>query len=255
MRIISWNVWDLPIFAPLCSARMQSIGRYLAGLKPDIICLQEAWDPKNHLVIHKFLGDTYYRSVHSPFGGLVTYSRFPIACLRFKPFGPMFHWSLGEHLGRKGVMEVVVKTGQGLLRVLNTHLYHPQTRHGLRIRLAQLKSLMQQAVCSSYPAILAGDFNQHGLLGESDIESLLTRHKFTHPSSDYDELPTYRVENPLVSGHWTNRQTRNSKRYDYILVRGLDRHKLEVHWYAPDYLAQTLSDHDPLLLVLEPALG
>jgi endonuclease/exonuclease/phosphatase family metal-dependent hydrolase len=150
----------------------------------------------------------------------------------------------------RGVLETVLQTLKGPLRILNVHLHMPGWFQDQKVRLGQLKQTFQ-AVNWSDPlaTILAGDFNEHNILENTEFEKLFTKEKFSHPLDNELSLsPTYRTENKFVQ-EWINR-TPDSKRYDYIFTTQLDTLGLTVEKYEPLYLDPVLSDHDPVLLVL-----
>ena len=47
MRVLSYNVWGVPYIAPERAERIEEIGRQVAELSPDLVAMQEVWDPRD----------------------------------------------------------------------------------------------------------------------------------------------------------------------------------------------------------------
>ena len=264
VKIVSFNIWDLPYwFVKHRQQRIRHIAAYLRRLDAEIICLQESFDVHHRRLIYEHLGvERYYASGgleatrHAPLasfdttGGLVILSKFPISESHFRPF-TQFTPSWIERIARKGVLEATLETPYGRMQVCNIHVHAGKHVLARRIRFKQLKSVVErmQGQCN-VPAILAGDFNEHGLMEHQKLTHLLQSRHLTHtvPGEHGPCLPSYRVENPLVH-HWLNRST-DSRRLDYIFIRLPAGCDLQVVHYEPLYLIPPLSDHDPVLLSL-----
>ncbi|HWC57554.1 MAG TPA: endonuclease/exonuclease/phosphatase family protein [Candidatus Paceibacterota bacterium] len=253
MNIITYNIWDLPLwFVRERDKRLQKIGTFLAGAKYDIICLQESWSLKHRGMLSAFLRDSgYHDAVHQAGirrknGGLLTFSKFPISSVKFIPFGRI-SFSVSEFLGNKGVLETIIDTPSGKLRVCNLHLhYDPRgffKSHSMRLR--QLRKLFASLKKeSSLPTIFAGDFNEDALFAKEKFKRLLVENGIILPTKSV-VFPTYRVENLFVDT-WINR-TNGSKRYDYILFNEY----ILAENNEPLYLEPALSDHDPVVMKFE----
>lgn len=244
--------------------RILKIAEYLKELNPDIICLQEAWDAAHRRLLHDQLGPAYHAlSSRLPLhrllyrfsnarGGLFTLSKFPVVSEKFIPFSRLNH-SVTEMLGNKGILESIIKTDQGTMRILNTHLHaaqgfwSPWLALGAWIRFKQLKKLINFAgSADGQPTILAGDFNEHAIIEQEQLARLLTYAGFVSPLVEEKLAPTFRREN-IFAASWDS-ELGDSQRLDYILVRSLDG--LAVADYQPVYLTPELSDHDPIVLTL-----
>jgi len=264
LTIVSFNIWDVPYwFVKNRQQRMLQIAAYLQRLDAEIICLQESFDVSHRRLIYEHLGgERYYASGgleatrHAPLasfdttGGLVILSKFPIIESHFRPFTQLTP-SWIERIARKGVLAATLETPYGRMQVCNIHL-HAGT-HGLArsIRFKQLTSVVERMQGPrNVPAILAGDFNEHGLMEQKQFTHLLHSRHLTHTvQGEHGPCrPSYRVENPLVH-HWLNRAT-YSRRLDYIFIRFPEGWDLQVVHYEPLYLIPPLSDHDPVLLSL-----
>lgn len=257
MEIITYNIWDLPLwFVRNRKKRLREIGRFVAERGTDIVCLQESWSLEYRAVLSEYMrAQGYHDAIHQARikrnnGGLLTFSKFPITSVRFIPFG---RWglSVSEFIGNKGVLETIIETPAGVLRVLNIHLHHESSKlfKTARMRMRQLRKIF--AVLkkeSSLPTILAGDFNQHDMHIDSAFMKIFDDHGFTFAGPRNELSPTYRKENPFVN-NWINRIA-HSQTYDYIFVKDLEKLGMSVAAYDHLYIEPVLSDHDPVLLTL-----
>ncbi|HEX6276348.1 MAG TPA: endonuclease/exonuclease/phosphatase family protein [Polyangiaceae bacterium] len=172
MRVVSWNVWGVPVITPEREARMAQIPAALLALEPDVVCLQELWEVRDAERVAKELGArglVHSRRFDGPGGrtGLFVASKWPLGDGRFRPFSlgrrPHSLWHL-DWLVEKGVAEVTVRTPAGELRLENTHLQaqYRTDEYGAE-RLAQASELILGGRERSADALLvAGDFNGHG---------------------------------------------------------------------------------------------
>lgn len=265
LKILSFNIWDLPLFiVKHRERRFKGLLNYLDEQDADIVCLQESFDVKHRRELYERFKDKYFFSgglfdirkilflkAFDKSGGLLTLSKFPIVESRFVPYSRIFNSAFGEALARKGFLETVLETPMGKLKVINTHLHEEAFVFDRKVRLVQLKKVFRQMNGRGLPGIFIGDFNQHSMARQGDFTELFDSIGFTHPlRADHisNELPSYRPENPYVE-YWLNR-TVLPKRFDYILVRGLEGLGLRTMQYEPQKLEPALSDHDPVLLTL-----
>ncbi len=256
MEIITYNIWDLPVFfVRNRDKRLLDIAQFLTDRKTDIICLQESWSLKHRELFSKHMRSNgyhdaiYQADIRRNNGGLLTFSKFPIKSVRFIPFG-RWAFSVSEIIGNKGVLETVIETPKGLLRVLNIHLHYESSKvfKTSQIRIRQLRKMFAALKNDeSIPTIIAGDFNQHDMMRSAPFAQLFSRKGFV--CIEESLLPTYRAENPLVN-NWINRVA-ESRRYDYILAKNINKLGLKVKSYTPLYLPTDLSDHDPVSLTLQ----
>lgn len=256
MEIISFNIWDLPLwFVRNRDVRMLEIAKHLVERDTDIICLQESWSLKHRTLLSNYLREHgYYDAVtiagiKRNNGGLLTFSKFPITSVRFIPFGRR-SVSVSEVLGNKGALETIIDTPSGMIKVLNTHLHYQSSGpvKTANIRLRQLRTVLAAMHAEeATPTILAGDFNEHNMFSEASFKKLFHENGFSFPINDHN-LPTYRKENIYVN-NWINRVP-VSHRYDYIVTKNIESIGLKVHSYGPLYLDPVLSDHDPVSMVL-----
>jgi endonuclease/exonuclease/phosphatase family metal-dependent hydrolase len=256
ITIISFNIWDLPLwFVKNRAQRIARVADYLASSHADIVCLQESWDRTTRLAVIETMKKAGYsfagaQDVSGILGnsGLITFSKFPICSKKFTGFSWLVS-AFVEMFSSKGVLETMIETPRGLIRVLNTHLHMPSWFFDQRVRLMQLNSLMETIHAEDeVPTVLAGDFNEHDLMRSPEFAEMISSGQFTHPFHPQEAAPTYRKENEFVDS-WINRMD-ESKRFDYIFVRALEKIGLQVKKYAPVYTEVALSDHDPVMMSL-----
>lgn len=266
LRIISFNIWDLPLwFVKRRTERMRRVGEYLKRAAPEVVCLQESFDVKHRKLIHDVLGDDYYignghgktrkllgLKTFDMTGGLITYSRFPVITSRFIPFSRFLNVAFVEFLARKGFLETILRTPEGPLRVVNTHLHKISMIGSTWIHARQIRRILRFLKGEKeMPTILAGDFNEDRMMEHPWFRDAFAAAGFTDPEPAQGEKirPSYRKENPYVN-QWPNR-VKVSERCDYVFFRGLGRP--EVASYAPIPEHPPLSDHDPVALNLTNA--
>lgn len=169
LRIACFNTWILPWFSDEYDERLAKIPDALVGLDADIIVLQEVWNGGARDRISKAFGPEYV-TARCDGGGMMLLSRYPIRSERFTPFGFDWELSLPEWFAKKGVMEVVLDTPVGPVRVVNAHL-------ALQFGEAEGKGrqftflLSRLAELDDLPLILGADLNIGGLTrGTGDLD-------------------------------------------------------------------------------------
>lgn len=258
VHVLSYNIWDLPLVTPGYSRkRINNIAHFLKELSADIICVQEAWNPRHNqkiVGILKLYCDTiaiksrFFTRLFgfsNKFGGLLTLSKYPIISEKYISFSKT-GWFWTEWFGNKGFLETIVRTPEGEIRVINTHLHQPTAA----IRLHQLKELFAYiGKDQSRTTILAGDFNENNIYNQDFFIDLLKQHSFLHPEiTDATSFHTYRLEN-ILTQTWINK-LKVSGHLDYFFVSIFGTLKIDIKEYLPIYLPKTLSDHDPISLRL-----
>ncbi len=266
IRILSFNIWDLPLwFVKDREIRIRNIAKYIKKSDADVICLQESFDVGHRILLRDQLKEKYqiagdametrrilFVKLFDMTGGLVVFSKFPIVRSQFIPYGRFLNSDITEMLGRKGFLEVFVKTPAGEFRIVNTHMHQESIFFDKIIRLRQMTKMIMKMDHSEVPTVLAGDFNEDHLMDDGEFAELFKKTGFSNPlklKSGEEMPPTYRPENRYVDNWWN--RIRFPKRYDYMLVKNLSEAGLRVVDYRPRYITPPLSDHDPLLLILE----
>jgi endonuclease/exonuclease/phosphatase family metal-dependent hydrolase len=169
LRILTWNVWGLPVVSPNMEARIAALPDAIAKLDPDVVLLQELWEETAGNRVRQGLERHGYRYsshlAHTAFGmtGLFTASKLPLENVGFLPFasGRIGHsiWHL-EWIASKGVGRFLVQTPLGAIEVQNTHL---QAQYDTDLyaaeRLSQVGEIVSLHQDWSLPLVLGGDFN------------------------------------------------------------------------------------------------
>ena len=143
MKIATFNINNV-------NKRLPNLLAWLRSAKPDVVCLQELWEPHHSELVSRRLaahGFREFRRFDGPRGrsGLFVASRWPLRDGAFRPFsiGRMPHslWHL-DWMVEKGVGDVLVQTPLGALRLENTHLQAQYRTDGYAAeRLAQAVDL------------------------------------------------------------------------------------------------------------------
>jgi endonuclease/exonuclease/phosphatase family metal-dependent hydrolase len=169
LRVLTWNVWGLPVVSPNMEARISALPDAIAKLDPDIVLLQELWEETEGNRLRQGLERRGYRYsshlAHTAFGmtGLFTASKLPLENVGFLPFasGRIGHsiWHL-EWIASKGVGRFLVHTSLGAIEVQNTHL---QAQYDTDLyaaeRLSQVGEIVSMHQEWAHPLVLGGDFN------------------------------------------------------------------------------------------------
>ena len=264
MKIVSLNTWDVPVwYVEKRKERYAASARYFRSLGADVVCLQESFNPANRDFFHRELGAAEYHTTDTALasrrflflkfdmtGGLVVFSKFPILTSAFFPFPRLVNVSPPEFFARKGVLVVRLSTPHGELRVMNLHLHMESPFGSRRVRLHQLARALEHAGDDTVPTVLAGDFNEDNLHRDPDFARLLRSRGFVHTDAHVAGI-SYRPDNPFVKGHLFNR-TGVPKRYDFIFYKNLAGAGLVPNDGGVLHPPSPLSDHDPVLLTLEP---
>jgi endonuclease/exonuclease/phosphatase family metal-dependent hydrolase len=172
MRVATLNVWALPEpWAKDVAPRIKAIGDRLASLDVDVVAFEEVFraDARATLIeagrraglVHAWHGSSLFGG-----GGLLTLSRLPIEGARFERYslrGQVEEVQTGEYLSGKGFATLQLRTSEGPVSFISTHLH---ARHSSDFphefqahRIAQIVQLSLASTLSKYPMVVAGDFN------------------------------------------------------------------------------------------------
>lgn len=169
LRVLTWNVWGLPVVSPNMDARIAALPDAIAKLDPDIILLQELWEEssgnrvRQGLERHGYPYASHLAHTASGMTGLFTASKLPLENVGFMPFasGRIGHsfWHL-EWLASKGLGRFLVQTPLGAIEIQNTHLQAQYDTDGYAAeRLSQVGEIVSMHQDWSLPLVLGGDFN------------------------------------------------------------------------------------------------
>ena len=172
LRVATFNIHDLYWLSDHRAARVREIGKVLAELAPDVVCLQEGFVAGDVAVIADALRAIgVEHATDYPSGvlgsGLWTFSRFPIReafFLRFSQNGAMFDTKGGDWWAGKGVGLARIELAEGqLLDVYNTHLIcrlgGAELKAHRHVQVREFAGFVSAATPPGVPAVLCGDFN------------------------------------------------------------------------------------------------
>ena len=173
VRLVSINIWDLPVPLPgfARASRRRGLLEQLATLDADLVLIQEAFLPAFKLRLAGTLAthqpDHYLQQRRRQLflsmdasGGLVTFSRFRLDTSRYGQFPLWRGMKPDERVGRKGCLWTQVQTPTSALLVGNVHLYAGNTPPDRRARSMQTRHLLDQLErLPPQLTIVAGDFN------------------------------------------------------------------------------------------------
>lgn len=172
IRLVTINIWDLPIPLPGIQRRRRRrrLLRALPALDADVVAIQEAFIASFRRRIDTALPDLHpppeYDAVRrhrlirlDTTGGLFTLARWPIRRTEFQPTRGFPGMKPDERVGRKGCLWTELETPAGLLVIGNVHLYAGGTPVDGRVRTVQCRQIVERAAAWTGPVILTGDFN------------------------------------------------------------------------------------------------
>jgi endonuclease/exonuclease/phosphatase family metal-dependent hydrolase len=173
LNLVTLNCFGVP-FVHDTRARLATIARELDQAAVDVVCLQEIqfapYVPFLDRGFSQFPYTAFEPFLYAPKGGLLTFSRQPIAASTFAPYPQRGWWhtpSAADRLLYKGILSTrLVYAGQEII-ILNTHLtanydgdWSPRNRYA-QLERAQLDRLAQlvNRLPSGSIIVVAGDFN------------------------------------------------------------------------------------------------
>lgn len=171
VRLVSINIWDLPIHLPGNDrrGRRRRLLDRLPALDADVVLVQEAFRPAFRKRLARAMAGYHVAPDRQAArriawvsmdvtGGLMTFSRWPVANSDFHAWRTPVRMRLDERIGRKGAMWTRIDTPAGPLTVVNVHLYAGNGRGDARGRTTQVRELLARRALAG-PTVLAGDFN------------------------------------------------------------------------------------------------
>ena len=207
LRVATFNVWAIPLVSKQRSERLARLPRALRGLALDVVCLQELWMTSDQRDVRKGLKTTHPHSVMGG-GGLMLLSRHRIREQRFVRFPDYPGLSMPEQVARKGLLDVVLETPAGLVRVVNTHLALAFGKDNPKLK--QLRFLLEHLDDRrKIPVILAADLNVpkvhaqgfstgYRMLKDADFHD--TNPPTKRPDGSWDQGEPTRIGWPRPSG-------------------------------------------------------
>lgn len=169
LRVLTYNVWGVPMIAPLRPERMTRIGPAIAALSPDLVALQEVWTDEDAEILTEGLaqiGLTHIERFTEDWpddSGLMIASRYPIEKVRFSRYRqgrhPHLPWHV-DYMAGKGIARVTVRTPLGEVDFAATHLQAGYgTNEYVFVQMSQALQAAKHVAKGDAPLILAGDIN------------------------------------------------------------------------------------------------
>jgi endonuclease/exonuclease/phosphatase family metal-dependent hydrolase len=173
VKLVSINIWDLPIWLPRTRRRRRHrrLLEGLAALDADIFLIQEAFRPRLRRAILRALpdlqADAFARRGRwvlflrmDAAGGLFTLARWPILSSRYQPTRRFHRMKPDERIGRKGSLWTRSATPAGELLVGNVHLYAGNSPIDAHVRSIQARDLLLHGdTAPNVPTVVGGDCN------------------------------------------------------------------------------------------------
>jgi endonuclease/exonuclease/phosphatase family metal-dependent hydrolase len=160
-RLITYNVWGLPVPFKLDHSKLPLIAQSIPIYQPDVVVFQETFT-KRAEVLKTIKGMNYFaqgpgkKGVKFQSSGLLTVSRHPIVQVKNIQYNKCAGF---DCLSAKGALLTTIKLEDGtLVDIYNTHL---NAGKNAKVKWSQLAQLVQfiQANDRGHPTFIAGDFN------------------------------------------------------------------------------------------------
>lgn len=246
LRILTLNTWGTR--GPF-EARCEALRRYLPLLAPDLVCLQEAFEPAMADLIAD--GAALPHRVAERSAGLELLSRHPIRShriLRSRVVSPH------EINDRRFLLAALAVGPDQTLWIGCTHLAWKAEDEATRV--AQVEEILQAtAPLQEQPIVLAGDLN--ATPGSESIRRLRAAGWTDAFAVLHPDEPGYTWDNrnPFIQGHAVQFPNR---RIDYVWLnptaaRRYRPERCDVVLNAPDPDGRYPSDHFGLLVELQPS--
>lgn len=169
LKVLTYNIWGIPIITPSRSARVDAIGEAIAEIDPDLVTLQEVWLEEDAEALRAALqriGLVHTWTSGAPWpanSGLLIASRYPIREARFAPYSrgsvPHTPWHL-DWIAGKGAARVRIETPAGDVDFAATHL---QSGYGsdeyMPVQVSQMLEAADLIRRDATALIVAGDLN------------------------------------------------------------------------------------------------
>jgi endonuclease/exonuclease/phosphatase family metal-dependent hydrolase len=258
-KVMSFNTMALPVelYGHEHKKRFALMGDSLLRYDSDIIVLQETFHPKLRKKLLSTLTRKYYTYSDyycsndivpfikkDCFGGLMTFSSFPIVKENFIQYPLNKHTSFIEKIGAKGFIHTVIHYGDKFFNIINTHLYAGDSEFAEARRLEQIRFMQAYIIKTKefilYPTILAGDFNVH----HPDVQKSEVYNYITNDMGFADSKEKITTED-YTSDRSTNKYVTDSERrtkLDYVFYKDPDRS----HFFSVIYQCKTLASDEPL---------
>lgn len=178
IELLSLNTWGLPVrlAGHDQKRRFENIPQVLAKAPAEIICLQECFSNRLRKDLQQNLRANYQtlsdyqcnRKIlglvkTDCYGGLMTFSKYPIVQETFFPFPRNGEMTMIEKWGTKGFLVSLLDLGDKKINIINTHLYagnHPKAEAQRLLQIQYMNAVLDTLLVQQpYPSLLVGDLN------------------------------------------------------------------------------------------------
>jgi len=173
LSMLTYNVWALPIWYPRIDKkyRYRQLPNAIHQKDYDIVCLQEVFDKKLRKRLLPVFDQHYHYNDNSDckknkwkdcHGGLMTFSKYPIVSEYFYEYRFQKGMNAIEKLGKKGFLISEIQTDNGIIYIINTHLYAGYSNEADLVRQGQLEQVHQYLKINQLydkTIFFLGDFN------------------------------------------------------------------------------------------------
>lgn len=274
--LLTYNTWGLPIWIPGSNQRVRYdlIPESLLAGNFDIICLQETFSKRLRTKINNKLSENYYhfsdydcdKTIFGPvkrdcYGGLMTWSKYPIIHEEFHQYHKEGYNNIAEKIGSKGFLISTIALPDGIVTVINTHLYAGKDEEASRIRLEQLhylKIFLEENIeLHESPILLMGDLNINhpNVVAKTKILKNIDAYKFLSDKMAFiDSCPTLDEKHYTID-YRTNKYVEENnplQKLDYILYKESKSTMIYPVYAASGMKSeQNLSDHHSWELIIK----
>ncbi|MCH8498889.1 MAG: sphingomyelin phosphodiesterase [Marinobacter sp.] len=258
LKVLTYNIWALPLIASKISDRLQEMPHYLRGY--DVILLQEAFSSDSPAFMHALADEYPYQTeiLDAPGwnlynGGVAIVSRYPIASVAYEIFPDC---TGTDCFADKGVVYAEVIRDGKAYHVTSTHAASFDTDAARALRqqqFQQIRALVDRKQIPAMDAVLmGGDFNVNKLKFPGDYAQMLVNLNAWMPEVTGYTKSTF---DPEVNANASGYLSSGVEYLDYVVVSNTHRqpvsagNDVRVPRSDSDRLwgVWDLSDHFPVL--------
>jgi endonuclease/exonuclease/phosphatase family metal-dependent hydrolase len=258
LKVLSYNIWALPLLASNISARLEELPAALHGY--DVLLLQEAFSSHTDNLLTALAAEYPYQTevLDKPGfnlynGGVVIVSRYPIATIDYEVFPTC---TGTDCFADKGVVYAEIIRDGKAYHVTSTHTASFDSDEARALRqdqFQQIRGLVERKAIPTFDAVLmGGDFNINKLKFPGDYQQMLANLKAAAPQPTGYARSTF---NPDVNVNADGALSLGMEYLDYVVVSNTHRQPVasrnDVRVLRSDsynlWGIWDLSDHFPVL--------
>lgn len=258
LKVLSYNIWALPLLASNIGDRLDEMPAALRGY--DVLLLQEAFSSHSNDLLATLASEYPYQTevLDEPGfnlfnGGVVIVSRYPIAAIDYEVFPTC---TGTDCFADKGVVYAEIIRDGKAYHVTSTHTASFDSDEARALRqdqFQQIRGLIDGKAIPAFDAVLmGGDFNVNKLKFPGDYQQMQANLKATAPQSTGYTRSTY---DPSVNVNADGELSLGVEYLDYVVVSNTHRQPVasrnDVRVPRSDsddlWSIWDLSDHFPVL--------